>query len=839
LTSVAAYFGSSTIRFLRCAIVLMIALTNRANLHASDGLEFVTARVAPQGTATQGGMLIVRCIVKNTATATKEGFLVARFVGDLNSEDRRRIHVDPQRSRIFEFPVRIPPGYTQDKLEVQISIVSADAGREALRAEGDPSVMRPITAARASSRNIAAAVALGTDPSPGPGWRWENPPVFHAMECALASRVEAGIPNDFIYFENRPLPVSWSDWHGIDMLILGDPSHLRDQATVAALRAYLSQGGRIWVMLDAIDCSLVEGLLASNQSLRLVDTVDLNRVVADVHGISLAESDRTAVFENAISFKRVVQTGGEVTHAIEGWPAAMVMPVGRGELVLTMLDSQGWIEPRKIRIEPAANHSNYELRPWAKSLADIVHLRRAPPILSMSDLEYPLKQIGNPVVSREFVALVLLGFCAALVGLGLWRFGRGNVSWIGVWIPALSLAACVPICVAGLIQKKDIADTVSIFQWVQFGTPSGGAVRESAAVYLQSPTEMVLKGSGNSFAFIDPKMQSGFTTVMHDDFERWRITNSAWPAGVWRYTTDTLMPGNSMVARGEWTSHGLEIRVPPGLPSPLADPILSFVAGAPALGKSTADNRILIDGAFPAEGERWTLRSMVDDEQARRTEIYKKYFGGSDRLQIPTQVLVGWSSLFQGAPTWSGTMENRGGALVSMPVVLQRAKVGDEVFVPYPCITIRNAASGESAPLFMEGIGKWIAQSSSAAETNVVFTLPEEVVPMDPKSIHIDWDVEAPRRQVRLSLIHPDGTEPMELVSLDAPSIPWKTTLDTPVALRAARSGTIVLRIDVSKDRVAGGSLPWRIGHLRLSVRGTVLPKHPWSLLQKNVTAAP
>jgi hypothetical protein len=839
LSSVAAYFGSTIIRFLRCAIVLMIALANRADVHAGDGLEFVTARVAPQGTATQGGMLIVRCIVKNTAISTKEGFLVARFVGDLNSEDRRRIHVDPQQSRIFEFPVRIPPGYSRDKLEVIISIVSSDAGTEAFRAEDDPMVRRPITAAKASPKNIAAAVALGTDPSPGPAWRWETPPIFHAMECALATRVEAGIPNDFIYFENRPLPVSWPDWHGIDTLILGDSRHLQDQATVTALRAFLSQGGRIWVMLDSIDCSLVEGLLASNQSLRLVDTVDLDHLVVDVHGISLADTDRTAVFENAISFKRVVQTGGEVTHAIEGWPAAMVMPVGRGELVLTMLDSQGWIEPRKIRIEPAANNSNYELRPWAKSLADLVHLRRATPILSLSELDYPLKRIGNPVVSREFVTSVLLGFCASLLALGLWRFGKGNVARIGLWIPTLSIAACVPILFAGLIQKKDIADTVSVFQWVQFGTPSGGTVREAGAVYLQSPREMVLNGNGNSFAFLDPKMQSGITTVVHDDFERWRITNTAWPAGVWRYTTDTLLPGNAMVARGEWTPQGLEVHVPPGLPSPLADPILSFVAGSPVLGKSIADNTILIDGAFPAEGERWTLRSMVDDEQARRTEIYKQYFGGSDRLQIPTQILVGWSDLFQGAPTWGRKMENRGGALVTMPLVLQRANVGDEVFVPYPCITIRNAALGESAPLFMEGVGKWIAQSSSAAETNVLFVLPDEVVPLDPKSIQIDWDVEAPRRQVRLSLIHPDGTEPMELVSLDAPSIPWKTTLDAPVVLRAARSGKIVLRIDVSKDRVAGGSLPWRIGHLRLSVRGTVLPKHPWSLPQKNVTAAP
>ena len=802
-----------------------------------DGLTLESAGVAPHGVAGSSGVIVIRCLVRNASDSLQEGMLVAKVSGELISEDRCRVRLDAQQTGLFEFAVRIPVANFDDKLELDVSMVSVENGREVSQARGEEPESRRVTVFRSQvKRNIATALAMGSEPIPPADWRWGKPPIFDTMECALASRVEAELPINCIVFEAGPLPLHWSDWQGIDLLILSEPRYLKDQAAVSVLRSFLARGGRIWLMLDEIDISLVEPLLEAHQTIRHVDTIELRQLQVEVKNVKLSDEDRTSAYDSAILFKRIAQSGGEVIHSIDGWPASLVMPIGRGELVLTMLDTEGWIEPRRTNVQDPAYYSQYELRKWAKSIVDSLYVQRATPLLKLSDMPYPLERIGNPVVSKGFVSLALLSFCVALLALGIWRLTAGEVPRIGWLLPALSLIASTPIVFAGILQKKDIPNTVSLFQWIQFDNPTGGSMRESAAVYLGDSSEMVLQATRNGFAIADPKISSGITTVVREDLEHWQLTNRAWPAGAWRYTTDSLLPGNSMVAHGKWTAEGLEVKIPSEFPSPLVNPIMSYVAGAPALGKTADGKSILIDGKFPAEGERWTLQSMVDDEQRRRSDIYRKYFGSSDRLQVQARTLVGWSELVPNGPTWKESLERRGTALVSFPVMLQRAEPGEEVFVPHPFITIRNTALGESTPIFMDGIGKWITQSSSPSATVLEFVLPEEVVPLRPKSIQISWDIEAPRRTASLSFIHPSQTQSTPLVELNAPSLPWEAVLEDSLLLEAIGKGKLVLKIEVSPDREPGGTLPWRIRHLRLAVRGTVLAKHAWTTTPADIT---
>jgi len=36
----------------------------------------------------------------------------------------------------------------------------------------------------------------------------------------------------------------------------------------------------------------------------------------------------------------------------------------------------------------------------------------------------------------------------------------------------------------------------------------------------------------------------------------------------------------------------------------------------------------------------------------------------------------------------------------------------------------------------------------------------------------------------------------------------------------------LIVRLEVSDDREVGSSIPWRIKHLRMNVRGTTSPRH-------------
>jgi hypothetical protein len=303
------------------------------------------------------------------------------------------------------------------------------------------------------------------------------------------------------------------------------------------------------------------------------------------------------------------------------------------------------------------------------------------------------------------------------------------------------------------------------------------------------------------------------------------MSNIAWPTGVWKYNSAISLPDTSMLAVAEFTSEGLSILIPPGLPSQLKDPVLCYMVGAPTLAENVDNQRILVDGSYPAEGERWTLDSIVDSEQLRRNGIYKKLFDSTDRLQAPSRTLFGWTDAFSSGGDWDPSLEKRGIALVTIPLSISTPKAGTEVFVPYTMIDVRSADVGSSSPIYLEGIGRWVNQSSNKSEAFLEFILPSQVTPMEVSAIAIDFDVQAPRRTVKLSSFRAEGAAPIEIANLTEPSIPYKSTIEDTRVLGDFQDGSLILRIEISDDREPDSSIPWRIKHLRLSARGRTLSR--------------
>jgi len=68
------------------------------------------------------------------------------------------------------------------------------------------------------------------------------------------------------------------------------------------------------------------------------------------------------------------------------------------------------------------------------------------------------------------------------------------------------------------------------------------------------------------------------------------------------------------------------------------------------------------------------------------------------------------------------------------------------------------------------------------------------------------------------------------LVTLRAPSIPWKSKIDDPSVLNELREGRLVLRIEISgseeTESAQSSLVSWRIKHLRLKVDGRTLPRY-------------
>ena len=803
---------------------------------ASSGIEGLTldsASLSPRSMLIGDPLIVIRCNVRNGSKETLTGFVSARIAGNVTDDDRHRITVEPQQIRSCEITVRPRIPLPEARFEVEASLYTMVAGREVLSVVGDEPAVRKVTVFRGPKLPVVAASALGRELAPPLDWRWEKTFPLTTYELAMASRVDGELSKEAIGLDGIQFPINQNDWKNTDLLMLAEPAPLRDAATVGTLKTFLNSGGRIWVMLDSIDTQDLQPLLEPNQQLRTVDSVKMTNFLVDPTGPSIQEQDARVVLEDPVIFKRLMHQGGTVGHRIDGWPASLVMPIGRGELILTALESSAWIKPRKVQSsEDPFFRSDYELRPWARSIIDTVQVKRAANIVSLKDLDYPLERIGNPVVSRGLVAAILLSFCTALIGISIWRLTASDAKAMGWIAPALALVASIPLTYLAWSQKRDIPAMVSLFQWVQLESKSGAILKESAAVYLPQGAAMDLQSKMLGYAVPDPKIQTGIKTLLTEDLQSWRLSNEAWPTGTWRYQTESSLPDLQAFAEGRFTKEGVVIRLPTNLPSNLQNPVIAYVPGAPVLGAEVSgdaltDSQILIDGSFPAEGERWTLDAIVGDEQRRRSAIYRKALESNDRTQTLSRIVMGWTDLFEQGPQWNSDIQRRGVALVSMPLTLQRPEAGELFTIPYPFIDIKIARDGNSSPVFLEGTGRWISQSSNRAESSLEFRLPVEVLPIQVTQIDFDWDLQAPRRKVKLSWLRSSDKSLVEIISFDGPSLPWKASNTDPDLLGEFQDGLLTLRLEVAEDQEPGSSIPWRIKHLRLKVHGTTQPSNP------------
>ena len=151
-----------------------------------------------------------------------------------------------------------------------------------------------------------------------------------------------------------------------------------------------------------------------------------------------------------------------------------------------------------------------------------------------------------------------------------------------------------------------------------------------------------------------------------------------------------------------------------------------------------------------------------------------------------------------------------------MPIRLATPEVGSRVRIPYSLIRIEHADIKNASSIFRKDTGRFINEATLATEADFALILPPEAVPIEAKSVTIDWDIKAPGRKVRLLCISEGG--PIELVALNAPSIPWKSTIDDARVLKDLRDGRLVLRIEISGgeelESAQSSFVSWRIKHL-------------------------
>lgn len=794
-------------------------------LAESSSLDFQGLTKAHRGRAVAGQVCVLRGKVTNSGDQLEAANLVATIDGRFDLVTVRAIEVEPRDSEVYELQIRLPENI-EGRVKIEVALKKQINGTEVfLVKDGKPivsSVELPL-----ENRSFTVSQALAPNAAVFPDWFW--PPVefdFRSdYELLVGSQVEAGQKRFSVGFEAEGVPLDFAEWNGVDLLIISDDHVLQDAASTHSIRRFLEAGGRVWMMLDRAPCSQVRQLLNNDQSLEQIDEVQVYRVVMDLpaKGMNYKEEDRTVVSDSPLLLKRVVQSGGEVTHSANSWPASITYRIGFGELIVTTLDCSAWMESRQkpYSADPQRN-SLYRPIQWASPhVADTIFsdLGAKP---QLEESEYALDLLGSPIVPKSWVTLALIVFCILLAGLSAWRSTAGDLSRMGYLTPAVALLLSLGLLGSKAFVSSGTDPGTAKLQVVEISQDGNSAeVTEIAANNLPGGGKLALSYENDGYAQPVDSMGTGIHRSATNDFQEWTLTNDAWPSGLWRYKDFYHLDLDQQIAEIELTEFGCEISLPDGSAQSMEDAVLIYAAGHPMLCDAS-DERLFSDGETRIGDQKWLASTLLSDEQKRRSEVYRAVLEADSDGIAPDKVLYGWTELW-GGPQWSGGLGSKGHALVRMPVRVLRPAVGEQVLVPYGLIALRqNQSQLGTSGAFDDQTGRWRSEQSSAMDRRLQFVLPKAIVPFNASKIQLTLDLKAPQREVIISVEGVSGE--VELARLDSPSIPWNYTITSPEILNSCKDGVLDIRVQVS-DRQGGNSssvVHWQIDYFDATAEGSL-----------------
>jgi hypothetical protein len=622
------------------------------------------------------------------------------------------------------------------------------------------------------------------------------------------------------------LPPTPQAFDGLDHFVVASSGIADDPVGVQALRRWLEQGGKVWVMLDMVDPEAVAPLLGDALDFRLVDRVSLTAVSIERQPPEQhAPGWRPPQYERPVEFARVLLPPGErVQHTVNGWPAWFTRQVGRGKVVFTTVGPRAWYRPR-AQNDPPSPYPNFAalpvMTPPLETVADEIQPSSAGTPFGVEALRPLLaEEIGYSVVSRTTLGLVFAAFLAATLALGLILRRSRRPELLGWVAPAAALGATAAFLALGEMSRRAAPPTVAVAQLVDADPSHGEApVHGLLAVYRPDPGPVEAGTRQGGFFDLD---LAGTEAEPHrfiaTDLDSWHWEDLALPRGVrqapFRYTAVTDAPLSAVARFGP---DGLEGRLTSGPFRNPTDALLSTANGrnmAVRLGPEdtfrSGNQDILPAGQFLAG-------SVLSDHQQRRQQLYREMTERSRTvLGERRNVLLTWADPIDMQFGLVSNARTVGSALLAIPLRLERPAVGERVTLPGPLVPYRRILdTGPTRPT---------VESDQRADMHLRFQLPAVVLPFKVERARLVGKIDTPGRRVTVSGLV--GSEAIELYRADSPLDPVRVEIAEERLLRPDAEGGLHLNLDVSAP--LGGEAgsaqrvneKWIIEYLELEVIG-------------------
>lgn len=765
------------------------------------------------------------------------------FQNQPNLQFGRQVWV-PARSRIMtSFPVLAPQDLPRQKdhVEIQTLLIDRTGKDEVLIKSSTGQMLGDAILATAFERPITGLIDDAGDELGG--------------DTVMAMRLVRNLTRRVAILTGDFAPATPHSLKALDHLVLMSDRLAKDSAGLSAIREWVHDGGRLWLMLDQVSPDTVQALLGDGFTYHPVDRVGLSKFTIQSTAIgSVGSAGLTQEFQEPVDLVRVLTSQGNVIHSVDGWPASFFIPVGRGKILCTTVGARAWIRPRDPK-DPKANDVLKDSRYIANELLtelgfEFMGQPPEPPPLKPADFQnFVSEQIGYRIVSRGMVLLVLGTFCVVLVVVGAWLAYRDQLPHLGWLGPMTAVGAATTLVLLGYWSRSSVPSSVAVAQLVEVSDDADDLqITGLLALYQQSASSSPL-GAENGGMFVpDMSGQYGKTRrLVWTDLGAWHWENLTLPAGLrmapFSYSGRLPRP---ISARATFGPSGLVGRVDPGPFQDLADALI-VMPGQPLLAaKLDAGNKFTAGPTEILSAGEFIGGTILSDERRRRRAVYKKMLEvpGSqssdkpeDELPVlqkeplrnyPTEPkLLVWAAPYDTQFKLPPETQRSGSALLAIPLKFEHPAAGTSFVIPAPCVTYD---SGGNSGAYLNREKRWMPSLNTASMTTLRFKLPREVLPMKLKQARLKITIDAPGRTLAITAGRDGGQ--VSLATRYSPVGTVQFDIDKTDSLAIDDRGTFLLNIDVgtaqgeSRDAINGtvhdtSMFPvWKIENVQLEVAG-------------------
>jgi len=832
----------------------------RAALGAEERIEI---RTSSRLRHVPGSWSYLDVLATNPTDADGEALVVVSFPHADGRQYARRVWVPARGERTTWLPIRVPPDLPPDASLVTVmpmSVMTLDgaaSGDELTRSDAGAGFVSG-DLIRLSDDSIRSASYLerqvldDADDVEIRNDQWLRTLAVARTATQLSPAIN-DLPDDFLV----PSPTVL---RGLDQILVASDRIADDTAGAVALRGWIRDGGRLWIALDAVRPETVTTLLGHDCRIEVVDRVQLDRFVIDAAAEDGTPLHELCEHDDPVDFVRVVTSHPGVVARIDGWPAAIEVPYGQGDVLLTTLGPRGWLAPgdpppaARPAEGPLAEGPAPDRRRATATLtalaSRLLHLRsgRLDPVRLHRELE---QRVGAVVPRRALAGWVLGGFCAALVAAALVLASRGTIAGLGLVVPAAAAAATGLMLAVGASGSRGVPAQIATAEVVRVAPATAETTADGlAAVY--DTRERPVEWAADARHWTLPRVQRGQPggRLLFGDDDALRVTQLTTHA---RSIDRVSLNGTGWVrdarAHARFGPEGLAGRLrvegyPPAADG--GDPFV-IVSPSPALGV-----RLESDGSFtaPAEGllaaDTFAAAGLLSEQSMWRQEVLRTVLaipggavedGGRPTPRVDPEAeppplqgrpwLCYWSDPATTPWGFPGGFTDRRGVLVVADLDLDRTPSGERFRIPPPFLrtTAVKGATGRSAA-FDARTGRWIRGLSRPTETMLRFQIPPQVVPCRIGGARLEIRGSAPARVLTVAAIadgrevgeqrfvSPEGVRVVEFSGEQLqPDDAWGLTFRVSVgeAQREGRPGDDDVELTET----------WQIDHVHLTLDGT------------------